>query len=55
MMKCPKCHEELFVEEFYDVGDVLSCDICEEEFIITKMNPIKVKRLPPEYEDELDF
>lgn len=48
---CPNCSEELHIEEFFEVGDIVYCDGCDEEFFIKKLSPLRLRRIVDENEE----
>jgi alpha-aminoadipate carrier protein LysW len=55
MVYCPECETNLDVEEDeVDEGEVVSCPECGTDFEVVTVNPIELKPLEEEANDEAD-
>jgi len=55
MIKCPKCHMPLDVEEDeLDEGDILSCDECGATLAVADLEPLELEVVDDEEDDDLD-
>jgi alpha-aminoadipate/glutamate carrier protein LysW len=53
MIYCPECETNLDIdEEEVDEGEVVSCPECGSDFEIITVNPIELKPVEEEIEDE---
>ncbi|MFH1845996.1 MAG: hypothetical protein ABH869_00345 [Candidatus Omnitrophota bacterium] len=43
IIKCPECKEEIVMDIYAEVGDVLTCEHCEIELEVIKVDPIELK------------
>ena len=55
MVYCPECETDLDLEEDeMDEGEIVSCPECGSDFEVITVNPIELKPVEAEYEDETE-
>ena len=53
MVTCPECENDLDIEEDeVDEGEIVSCSECGSDFEVITLNPIELKPVEDELEDE---
>src|SRR5438093_280170 len=53
MVFCPECETDLDIEEDdIDEGEVVSCPECGSDFEVITINPVELKPVEEEYEEE---
>lgn len=53
MVLCPECESDLDIEEDeVDEGEIVSCPECGSDFEVITTNPLELKRVSDEEEDE---
>ena len=53
-LDCPNCGELLEVPDGLELDDVVSCDQCEADLVVTGLNPVTVVVADEEEDDDLD-
>ena len=55
MVYCPECETNLDVEEDeVDEGEIVSCPECGSDFEVITVNPIELKAVEEEYEEDTE-
>ncbi|MBZ5655146.1 MAG: hypothetical protein LAO56_07680 [Acidobacteriia bacterium] len=55
MVYCPECETDLDIEEDeVDEGEVVSCPECGTDFEVITTNPIELKAVDEDYEEDED-
>jgi len=55
MVLCPECETNLDIEEDdVDEGEVVSCPECGTDFEVITVNPIELKAVEEDYEEDED-
>jgi len=55
MIACPECENNLDVEEDeVDEGEIVSCSECGSDFEVITLNPVELKPVEEEIDDEAE-
>ena len=50
MIKCPACKERFEPDDYIEEGDIITCQLCDEELEVVSTDPLKVRQLKEEEE-----
>ena len=55
IMRCPTCGDAVYIGSAVKVGQIITCDSCEEMLKITSIQPIKLQICDQTLEDDDEF
>ncbi len=53
--ECSVCGGDIIVDEYCEEDDVVYCNDCEAEFVIRSLDPIRLKLLNDDIDEDSDF
>lgn len=49
--RCHVCHEDIVIDYYLERDDVIYCEECDSEYVLTSRNPIRISLLNDNLDD----